>query len=510
MMPLSCKLTVALALLIALAQVRGQESSSLRRTQAEAPSQVLVFDAGSSGTRIHVFNFLPPEKDSSVPRIELSVRDAQTKKVKPGLSAFAEKRDYAGVGASIEELLQFSFAFVPLARRPFTPVLLKATAGLRAVKPAEKAESCLERVRDTIKRSGYLFRPEWADIIKGKEEAGLAWVAANYLQGSFTRQPSRASSLGVIEMGGGSTQVTFEVSPQDSSLIGEIDKFDFNTVDGPSYHLYAHSYLGFGQDYAQAKMMKVMTTAEVEDPCYPVGYLRQSSDDPSRVLQGTGNAEQCQELIKTRLLSPLETAAPGRYAGELSLRGGFVATENFFYVRNGDTKLPLDGDLAVMKDAANVGCNVALKPSVELEAAMRAGTADPAKQKTCFALSYQAALLEVLRASTLPGVQVKIARSINGGDIDWALGAALVHFIESGMAKAGTASGAGAMDAGLRFLVVLLGLIGVLGTARFFVGQSCSKQVTAVSSAVRATTFGANRWIEVATKGSGETRSPAE
>ena len=26
---------------------------------------------------------------------------------------------------------------------------------------------------------------DWVDIIKGKEEAGLAWIAANYLHGTF-------------------------------------------------------------------------------------------------------------------------------------------------------------------------------------------------------------------------------------------------------------------------------------------------------------------------------------
>merc|ERR1711964_581223 len=95
----------------------------------------------------------------------------------------------------------------------FDPALLKATAGLRAVQHVEKAEAILQRVRETLAKSGYRFEMSWADIIKGKEEAGLAWVAANYLQGNFVAPSSSASSLGIIEMGGGSTQVTFEVNP---------------------------------------------------------------------------------------------------------------------------------------------------------------------------------------------------------------------------------------------------------------------------------------------------------
>lgn len=43
---------------------------------------------------------------------------------------------------------------------------------------------------------------------QGKEEAGLAWIAANYLHGTFGEESSSSPSLGIIEMGGGSTQAT--------------------------------------------------------------------------------------------------------------------------------------------------------------------------------------------------------------------------------------------------------------------------------------------------------------
>jgi Golgi nucleoside diphosphatase len=159
-----------------------------------------------------------------VPKIDLAVRDRQTKKIKPGLSSFAEKDDLLGAQQNIEQLLLFANEWVPADRRATTPALLKATAGLRAVKPAEKADAVLDRVRETLKKSEYLFKEEWADIIKGKEEAGLAWVAANYLQGSF-EVPSAAakallpSSLGIIEMGGGSTQVCFESDAKEITSI---------------------------------------------------------------------------------------------------------------------------------------------------------------------------------------------------------------------------------------------------------------------------------------------------
>ena len=141
--------------------------------------------------------------------------------------------------------------FVEQERRASTPVLVKATAGLRAVDP-EKAELVLARVRDVLRASEYMSHDQWVGIIPGKEEGGLAWVAANYLQGTFALKGGAdvpAESVGIIEMGGGSTQVTFEVG--EGPALEESDSFVFTTAQGRSHRLYAHSYLGYGQDYAQ-------------------------------------------------------------------------------------------------------------------------------------------------------------------------------------------------------------------------------------------------------------------
>jgi len=454
-------------------------------------SQVLVFDAGSSGTRIHVFNILLGAMDTLVPRIDMSVREKQTKKIKPGLSSYADRSDLDGAQKSITELLAFASQWVPVDRRSSTPVLLKATAGLRAVKPPEKATQVLERVRETLSSSGYMFKPVWADIIQGKEEAGLAWVAANFLQGNLG-QPSGASSLGIIEMGGGSTQVTFQVVTDEISRMADTDTFTFKNMAGQRYTLYAHSYLGYGLDHAQAKL-RSLTTGD-QDPCYPVGYMRKSVEDSSQLVKGSGNAELCQELIKSQLMPSSETISPGRYSFEMPLRGNFVATENFFYVRN-DLNLPMDGNMAAMKDAAKNTCAKPLSLSPEQEAVMLAGTADPSKQKSCFGLSFQVALLDALRVS-----QVQIAHTINGGDIDWALGAALVHFLESDMSQKARLLEVGGNSAGFAQFVVLLSVVGLVGAARFWFGPRLTKQVAVVGSVVKATALGRGGYTEVATK----------
>merc|ERR1711879_1086589 len=51
-------------------------------------------------------------------------------------------------------------------------------------------------------------------------------------------------------------------------------------------------------------------------------------------------------------------------------------------------------------------------------------------EKACFSLSYQLAFLSAVNALN-GGNEVQVKRKINGGDIDWALGAALVHLLQT-------------------------------------------------------------------------------
>jgi len=426
----SIALPLALVCAFLVCPVYAQATIPQLRGSGNGGSQVLVFDAGSSGTRIHIFNILTSSKGSHVPRIDLSVRDAQTLKLKPGLSHYANSGDLTGAAQSIRGLLDFAAKFVAPERRGRTPALLKATAGLRAV-PAEKAEAVLGVVRSTLETSEYEFNHSWAGIIPGIEEAALAWVTANYFEGTFdaaTNGPAETGSIGVIEMGGGSTQVAFQIDK--GSEVVESDHFTFKTAMGKEYHVYAHSYLGYGQDHAQAKLLELLPADNAQDPCYPEGYQRKGAEAIGTV-SGTGNAKACQEKIDALLLDSTHDSAPGRYVHEPPLRGRFVATENFFYVRN-DLNLPLIGETTAMEAAATEHCKTVHVATAAEQEAMTSGSADISQPKHCFSLSYHVAMLRALKVPSTPGVDLQIVRQIKGSDVDWAVGAALVHHLMSG------------------------------------------------------------------------------
>jgi len=395
-------------------------------------TQVVVIDAGSAGTRVHIFNMkqVPSMVKGDVPEVDLSVRAQQTLKVRPGLSTFAEQADYKGAGLTIETLIAFANEFVPEERRAATPVLLKATAGLRAL-PAAQAIAVMGQVRVVLMQSPYRVRPEWASIIEGKEEGGLAWVAANYLQGTFkahqTGDDALKPSIGVLEMGGGSTQVAFEV-PQDEDIDAK-DTFVFQTAHDKQYRVYSHSYLGFGLDYAQRRLMSMTSASALQDPCYPDGYMRIESSTSSSLVNGTGDFQQCKADIGAQLLNSPD--APGNHSHrELPLRGAFAASVNFYWVQHGASQRWEERDQVDAADFQRAGeqfCSQAMQPTAQERSRMESGQADPMQPNSCFGLAHQAAFLNALNTSNASEFTMRVARQINGSDLDWALGAAIVE-----------------------------------------------------------------------------------
>ncbi|ELU05971.1 hypothetical protein CAPTEDRAFT_31794, partial [Capitella teleta] len=95
----------------------------------------IMFDAGSTGSRIHVFEFVD-QGEGKPPKY---LREA-FEEIKPGLSSFAETPEKGA--KSLVELLEIANRVIPEKQRAETWVALKATAGLRAL-PSTQSEALL-------------------------------------------------------------------------------------------------------------------------------------------------------------------------------------------------------------------------------------------------------------------------------------------------------------------------------------------------------------------------------
>jgi apyrase len=85
-------------------------------------------------------------------------------KVRPGLTGFAG--DPEGAGDSIARLVRFARRRVPKAERRNTKIQLMARAELESLGP-ELRERILESCRRVLRSSEFMFKDEWARVIRG-------------------------------------------------------------------------------------------------------------------------------------------------------------------------------------------------------------------------------------------------------------------------------------------------------------------------------------------------------
>lgn len=137
----------------------------------------VVFDAGSSSTKLLAYEFLMMYPDE-----RLILKNEFFSKVTPGLSSYRE--DPKKAAESIEGLLEKVKSFVPQEHWPSTPLVLKATAGLRLLKPVE-AENLLNAVREALSKSGFLVKDNAVEIMDGADEGIFSWFTVNILLGKY-------------------------------------------------------------------------------------------------------------------------------------------------------------------------------------------------------------------------------------------------------------------------------------------------------------------------------------
>ncbi|XP_047466640.1 ectonucleoside triphosphate diphosphohydrolase 5 [Mugil cephalus] len=196
----------------------------------------VMFDAGSTGTRIHIFKFI--QKDP----VELPVLDNEMyHAVKPGLSENKDKPEEAA--NTIRQLLKIAKKTVPEEEWRRTPVVLRATAGLRML-PTDKAIAILKEVKEAFDESPFYVPENSVSIMEGINEGVLAWVTVNFLTGHLYSNTKR--TVGILDLGGGSTQITF--LPKSKKTITSAPPSytaSFNLFNH-TYQVYTHSYLGNG------------------------------------------------------------------------------------------------------------------------------------------------------------------------------------------------------------------------------------------------------------------------
>nr|AAG32960.1 apyrase GS52 [Glycine soja] len=304
--------------------------------QEAITSYAVIFDAGSTGSRVHVFHF---DQNLDLLRIgnELEFYD----KVTPGLSAYADNPQQAA--ESLIPLLEEAESVVPEDLYPTTPVKLGATAGLRLLE-GDASERILQAVRDLLKnRSTLNAQPDAVAIIDGTQEGSYLWVTINYLLGKLGKRFSK--TVGVVDLGGGSVQMAYAISRNTAKNApkppdGEEPYIKKLVLKGKEYDLYVHSYLHYGREASRAEILKV--TDGSANPCILAGYdgtYTYSGADYKAFAPISGSSyDECREVVLQAL--KLNESCPhqnctfggiwdgGRGSGQKILFG----TSSFYYL----------------------------------------------------------------------------------------------------------------------------------------------------------------------------------
>ncbi|KAK6531527.1 Golgi apyrase [Arthrobotrys megalospora] len=271
-----------------------------------------VLDAGSSGTRIYIYRWLDhmtqrekatPEELDSLPMI--STKKKWTKKIRPGVSSFADKIESVGPD-HLDELFAHARTIIPSDLIPDTPLFLLATAGVRLLPAWERKALLTEICNYAIQNTNFLL-PDCSlhiQAITGETEGLYGWIAANYLIGSFdaTQRHNHGKNhhtYGFLDMGGASAQIAFvpnatetEKHADDLKLL-RMRKLSGEPVE---YKVFVTTWLGFGVHEARSRYLEKLVEAsggdnvlELPDPCLHRGLT--ATMDGKEVESGSAGSE---------------------------------------------------------------------------------------------------------------------------------------------------------------------------------------------------------------------------
>ncbi|KAH9904788.1 guanosine-diphosphatase [Xylariomycetidae sp. FL2044] len=421
---------------------------------------VLMIDAGSTGSRIHVYKF-----NNCGPTPELEHEEFQmTEKSVGGLSKY--KDDPLAAAATLDDLMAVAMRTVPDKLKGCSPVAVKATAGLRMI-GTEASEKILEAVRNHLEKD-YPFpvvskEENGVAIMDGSDEGVYAWITTNYLLGKIGG-PDQSPTAAIFDLGGGSTQIVFEPTFKELSSGGMPEKmaegdhkYDL-AFGGRNFELYQHSHLGYGlmaarnaihltllhDIYQQEKRDKSFLSEPIlNHPCINAGQnetvtVKLGDDSPL----GTGEVEiqvvgpatpapaQCRALAERILMKDASCKlAPCSFNGvhQPSLAKTFAREDvyifSFFFDRTKPLGMPDSFTLRELHDLTNNVCGG--EKSWDIFSNVPSALDDLRDRgQWCLDLNFMLGLLHTGYDMPIDR-EVKIAKKIKNNELGWCLGASL-------------------------------------------------------------------------------------
>ncbi|KAI7866269.1 nucleoside phosphatase family-domain-containing protein [Spinellus fusiger] len=394
----------------------------------------VMIDAGSSGSRVHVYRFNHCKKE---PELENEVFHM----LSPGLSSYAD--DPKASANSLKELMEIAVNNVPAELQHCTPIAVKATAGLRLL-GTEKSTAILESVRSLLSEYKFTFQASDVDVMDGKDEGVYAWITVNYLLGKL-KSSQKGQSAAIFDLGGASTQIVFEPTFADEKTVISEGEHKYTLDYGNEiYSLYQHSYLGFGLNEARKTLKRsaidlwkedALKTGKVFHPCLPVNhtetfnYTTSNNTEVPVQLVGTGaDYTACRGFVEKIFQKEKECALKpcsfnGMYQPPLTetFKNRYLYVFSYFYDLSQPLGMPTEFSVGEYGEVARRVCAGETETFKHVPQALDLLSSTP---DYCLDLTYTHGLLGV--GYDLPSSQVvRTAKKIAGAETGWCLGASI-------------------------------------------------------------------------------------
>lgn len=223
----------------------------------------IVIDAGSHGSRLNLFSWDArfAELDGALTGPVTIPKLVAVKFYSPGIETYASlpeggHRQILQMLADAKDML--TKARIPPFRWHNVPLYVKATAGMRALDQATR-DFVMDSIRDFLQNpewNPFHFKRDFVRVISGEEEGVYGWLAVNSAMKTLLSPP--AETVGALDMGGSSTQITF--SPLYTSVLEDFNVIHLgNTV----VRLYSHSFLGYGWNDAFSRLSTLLAVRAI-------------------------------------------------------------------------------------------------------------------------------------------------------------------------------------------------------------------------------------------------------
>nr|CAD2163733.1 unnamed protein product [Meloidogyne enterolobii] len=330
-----CFLTISLIYLIIILLNNLTSSNSINFSSSkgmdikENLNYGIIIDAGSTGSRLFLYEWIS-KSDKQLIDIKI-VNDLEGKPV-------VKKMLPQIIYCHYFNMLLNVFQLINVQKLLF---FIFATAGMRLL-PLEKQNSIISSLRKKLPKIIELkINPENIKVITGKWEGIYSWIAVNYMLGRFNSTTTNSLSMntqvgnnennfkilerqktaGMIDMGGASTQIAFELPLNLNEQQSQEEDENIQIIQLISstkqflFKIFVTTFLGFGVNEGAKKYEKLLWSkinngrnlSEKEiilDGCLPKDFLKLTSiedeeDGQQFIRKGDGQWDNCVQDIAT-------------------------------------------------------------------------------------------------------------------------------------------------------------------------------------------------------------------